>query len=176
MANLITYSDFASYKDITANINDTKRLDPYIAESQNFDLRPLLNDELYFDFINNLVEDKYKDLLSGTTYTPDGYTTEIEFYGLKPVLVYFSYSRFLLNDNYKSTNAGFVVKKQFEYSSSLEEKTLARLASQSRASAMSYWKEAVLYLDSNYALYPLWANSRFYRIKKSSSGFNITAI
>lgn len=175
MANLITYTDFAAYRDITVNISDVKRLDTYISEAQNFDLRPLLGEELYFDFINNLTVQKYIDLKNGKNYIPSDYTATFNFLGIKPVLVYFTYSRFLLNDNYRSTNAGFV-QKVTEHSNPVDEKTIARLASQARASALSYWKDVLLFLYTYSDTYTLWGGNDKVDKIVGSSGFDITAI
>lgn len=173
MANLITIADFDDYRDITSNLDSTKRLDPYIVEAERFDFRPLLGSQLYYEFINNLSTQKYVDLLNGKNYTPTGYTAAIDFKGIKPVLVYFTYARFLLNDNIKSTVSGFV-RKINEFSEPVSESTIARLSSQARASAMSYWQETMLFLNTYTTTYTLWGDTS--TLPVSFSGFNIQAI
>lgn len=155
MANLITISDFADYRAISTNVNDVKRLDPYIAEAQEFDLKELMGQYLYDDFIKNILTTKYQELLNGKEYTDtSGYT--VNYKGIKPVLVYYAYSRFLANDNIKSTASGFVIKRQDEYSEPISEKTMARLIQQAESSALSYFEGVRKFLNDNYTTYTLW--------------------
>ena len=52
MANLITLDDFGAYVKVSQLI-PTQRSEPTIAEAQHFDLRPILNDALYYDMLQN---------------------------------------------------------------------------------------------------------------------------
>jgi hypothetical protein len=48
---LITKTDFAPYRNLTVNLDDTKRLEPFILEAQRIDLINLLGKRLYFDLV-----------------------------------------------------------------------------------------------------------------------------
>jgi hypothetical protein len=160
MTLLISLSDFTPYKAISANINATKKLEPYILEAQEFDLRPLLGEELY----NAIVEDfearpslpDYSDLFNGCEWTISGHTYKHE--GLIPVLCYFAYARYKLNSNTEDTAFGTVTKRNNE-SDPASEKTINRQADQARSGAMSYFSRVQNYLNDNSVDYPLWVNS-----------------
>jgi hypothetical protein len=159
MTLLISLSDFTPYKAISANINVTKKLEPYILEAQEFDLRPLLGDELY----NAIVEDfeaspslqNYGDLFSGSEWDCGSHTYKHN--GLIPVLCYFAYARYKLNSNVEDTAFGTVVKRNIE-SEPVSEKTIARQADQARSGAMAYWQKVEHFLNDNSTDYPLWVN------------------
>jgi hypothetical protein len=159
MTLLISISDFTPYKAISANINATKKLEPYILEAQEFDLRPILGDELY----NALVEDfeaspsltDYGDLFNGSEWTVGSHTYKHN--GLIPVLCYFAYARYKLNSNVEDTAFGTVTKRNLE-SDPVSEKTIARQADQARSGAMAYMQKVINFLNDNSDDYPLWVN------------------
>lgn len=160
MTLLISISDFTPYKAISANINATKKLEPYILEAQEFDLKPLLGDELY----NALVEDfeaspsltDYSDLFNGSEWTLSGHNYKHA--GLIPVLCYFAYARYKLNSNTEDTAFGTITKRNNE-SEPVSEKTISRQADQARSGAMSYMNQVIKFLNDNSTDYPLWVNS-----------------
>ena len=167
MANLITYSDFAAIRDVSSNINSTKRIDPYILESQEMDIRPLLGDIFFQEVINN--QSTYTTLLSGGTYTYEGYT--YSFQGLKKVHVYYAYARLLLNDDIKSTPSGFKNKITQE-SEPISETTRNRMANQNREAADTYWKQCYDFLcRQDSSIYDNWCGK-----KQGNSQSKITAI
>ena len=154
---LISLTDFDGFKNITSNINTVKRLDPYIREAQEFDLRRFLGEELYIDLIDDLDAspslETYGDLVTGSTYTKDGITYQHD--GLKPVLVYFTYARYLENAGVASTNFG-VVQKKNEFSDPIDEKRTGRLISQARSGAIVYQARVERYLNDHSTDFPLW--------------------
>jgi hypothetical protein len=175
---LITLSDFAEYRHITANINEVARLDPFIIEAQLMDLKPVLGSYLYDDFIKNISQSKYTELLNGKEYTnTDGKL--IRYHGVKPVLVYYTYARLLANDNYRSTPTGFV-KKLNDYSEHIDsgsnEKTLNRLITQARSSAISYQQEMIDFLNEYDTIYDLWNYSTSGTSPLNMSGCKISSI
>ncbi len=160
MTLLISLSDFTPYKAISSNINATKKLEPYILEAQEFDLRPILGEELY----NALVADfelspplqTYADLFNGCTWTIAGHTYKHD--GLVPALCYFAYARYKLNSNTEDTAFGTVVKRNNE-SEPASEKQVNRQSDQARTGAMAYMNRVIKFLDDNSTDYPLWLNS-----------------
>lgn len=134
---LITYSDFLPYRAITSNIDDQKRLDPHIEETQRIDLIKALGQALFFDLLKYIAsytaalaldvdynatddEQHFLDLLNGKTYNHtvklDGHDHVLAkiYPGLKPFLVYMTYKRFVSRDNIRSTPSGFVTKNTME--------------------------------------------------------------
>src|SRR5690554_260257 len=112
MTNLITISDIQAFKPISNNIDVSKKLNTFIREAQEFDLRPILGDEFYlaivadFEASPSLVT--YSDLFNGVTYTYGSNTYQHD--GLKSVLVYYAYSRYLNDVQINQTAFGAVIK------------------------------------------------------------------
>src|ERR1043166_4766815 len=75
------------------------RIDPLIIRAQELDLKPVLNESLYYDFMTKYnssgdpMYSYYQNLLNGTTYTYSGQT--IQFPGIKPMLCAYMMARFL---------------------------------------------------------------------------------
>jgi len=159
---LITKSDFIPYRNLTVNMDDSKRLEPFILEAQRIDLGNLLGKRLYFDIMANIVsynagiaaadassttytptpgEQWFQKLLNGCSYTytwPDHSATTKIYAGLKPVLVYLSYARFVRSDNVRSTQSGFV-KKTVDFSTQISDKEIQAVASRAEADANAFF-------------------------------------
>lgn len=88
---LITRNDIARYRQISKSSNDAK-LNEMILDAQLLDLQPLIGESLYNKLLVNPAD--YEELLDGGIYEVDGigYTN----YGLKMVLVYFGYARYIM--------------------------------------------------------------------------------
>lgn len=167
MTQLITISDIKDLKTISLNTNTEKKLDPFILEAQQFDLKKLMGDAFYLDFMNDFDGSPslstYSDLFNGTTFICGGYTYKHE--GIKTVLAYLAYARYVLNSNVESTAFGTVNKITAE-SRSVDEKTINRLYAQAYNGAMEYWADVKKYLnEQDYELWDL-----------CEKGTNITAI
>ncbi len=160
---LITKTDFAPYRNLTLNIDDQKRLEPCILEAQRIDLVNLLGKRLYFDLVKyissyntgiatsaaneppgtytpTIDETWFQKLLNGCQYTytwPDRSTTTKVYAGLKPVLVYLSYARFVRSDNIRSTQSGFV-KKSVDFSVQISDKEIQAVAGRAEGDANSF--------------------------------------
>jgi hypothetical protein len=158
---LITKTDFAAYRNLTLNMDDTKRLEPFILEAQRLDLSTILGKRLYFDLLKYLDsynagiaaqtelapyqpttdEQVFQNLLNGTTYNytwPDQSITAKIYAGLKPVLVYLSYARFVRSDNVRSTQSGFV-KKTVDFATQITDKEIQAVASRAEADANAFF-------------------------------------
>ena len=169
MTPYITKSDIQEFKGIAENLNSTKDLDPYIIEAQEFDLRPFLGEAFFIafdeDFTASPSLETYDDLFNGVTYTYSGDQYRHE--GLKAMLIYHAYARYLANANTKSTAYG-LVQKNSQHSTPASEKTIARLVSQARSGAMVYQNRVKKYLDINSSTYTLWecGNGKKFRTGK----------
>lgn len=155
MTQLITISDFTEFKAISANLNAPKKLDPFILEAQQFDLKNLLGSAFYLDIVNDFSLSPplpiYRDLFFGSTFTCGGRTYKHE--GIKAVLCYLAYARYVLNSNIDATAFGTVHKITAE-SEHVDDKTIARLYDQAYAGAMDYWYDVKKYLnEQNFELW-----------------------
>lgn len=156
---LITASDIAPYKSISANTDFIKKVDPFIIEAQQFDLKEILGNEFYYDLLEDFEASpklvKYNDLFYGSSWTRAGHTYTHE--GLVPVICYYSYARYILNSNVNATAFGTVKKKE-EYSENVDDKTVIRLRDQANSGALVYLVDVIKFLDHNREDYPLWKN------------------
>lgn len=151
---LIQFSDFAPYKDISPNIDSASRIEPYINNAQLLDIKPLLGSVFYADIVANPTTTDNAFLLNGGTYTWGNYT--YTFAGLKAVLVYFAYARFIQNQQINVTRFGVVYKNNSDVSERVERSAITGLANEAKEIAKAYFEECELYLSRNPQLFPLW--------------------
>lgn len=105
---LINKNDFKEFKQISKG-RDIELIEQYVTEAQDIDIRSLICDKFYFDILKNWQLPAYQKLIHGETYTDeDG--VEIEYKGLKPVLVYYAYSRYCMRGSVVDTAFGMVQK------------------------------------------------------------------
>ena len=154
MTHLINITDFTDRNYLTQNLSASD-IDPVILEAQDFDVKVVLGDALFFDLMANQTAAKYIDLLNGIVYTPTGETNPIRFAGLKEVLKYYVYARLLVTDGTKSTNSGFV-QKTLENSERISGARLTQMIAQKRSGAKVYEDEMVAFLNNYPAIYPLY--------------------
>lgn len=168
---LITKADFTAYRNLTVNMDDSKRLEPFILEAQRLDLSTMLGKRLYFDMIKYLAsynaviaaqtdllpyqptsdEIWFQKLLNGTSYNyswPDQSITTKIYAGLKPVLVYLSFARFVRSDNVRSTQSGFV-KKMVDFSVQISDKEIQAVASRAEADANAFFTATEDFMADN---------------------------
>lgn len=164
MIQLITISDFTQYKSLSVNLNTAKKLDPFILEAQQFDLKKILGDAFYLDFIKDFSASptlsKYYDLWNGSEFSYHNQTVRQE--GLKIVLCYLSYARYVLNSNVESTAFGTVNKITPE-SEHVDDKTAKRLYDQAYAGALDYFEDIKKYLQVQD--FPLWQKFIHHKLK-----------
>ena len=135
------------------------RFDPYIIKAQELDLKPILNDVLYYDFITKFdnsadsMYDEYQNLLNGTTYTYAGQT--IEFPGVKPMLCSFVLARFIPMNQVNITRYGVVTKTNGQ-SEPTPAASLAYMANTMKSDAVAYQNQVIQFLEQNPTTYPLY--------------------
>jgi len=159
MANIITITDIqAAIPDMSVNIEEEK-VTRYIAEAQEFDLKSVLGRALHFAFVEGLAASPqveiYSELFEGKTYLDTGLNQNISFAGVKKAMIYWSYARFLNNQDTNVTSFG-IVQKENEFSKPSEEKRIARLVTAAIAAATAYKNDFVKFLNDNSTDYPLW--------------------
>jgi hypothetical protein len=146
---LISITDIQTFRAISDNIPED-RIDPYILEAQQFDLKGILGKDLY----NKLFE----------VVSPGVY----EYASLKPeylgFLAYSTYARFLGQNQVTSTSHGVVMKKT-DWSENLTDQMLTRVISQARSNASAYGIELIQFLNDNVSSYPEWKSCNQYKPK-----------
>lgn len=154
MIKLITIQDIIEFKPMSLNTNTAKALDPYIVEAQEFDLKPFLGDPFYLAILNDAPDfNNYFDLWNGQQYTWSSY--DYAHNGLKAVLIYQAYARYLVNANSTETPFGVVAKRN-DFSDQIDTKALSMKIQQARAGAKSYQQQVEDYLNRNLSDFPLW--------------------
>jgi len=130
-------------QDIANNIDDAKRLMPYIDKAEREWI------------INSIGVKNYKTLEAGDTtdetlimLLEGGYYNNdtIYFSGLRRAIAFLTYSLFVRNDNVFSTASGFRYKGNTEYSDKVEDKTILRVANEAEARGLKYLNECVTFL------------------------------
>lgn len=157
---LITLEEIRAVKTIALNIQQAKELTPYILEGQNFDLGKLLGDAFYLALIDDFTASPslttYSDLFNGGSYVHNSVTYYN--YGLKNLIVYYAYARYVANSNVIATPTGFVHKTN-PHSENVTDKTVSRLTDNARSSALLIEDSVRLYLQRKKDDYPLWLKS-----------------
>jgi len=173
---LINRKDIEVYRDISYSM-DQRELDTYIREAQIQDLQPLLNPYLYADFINKICDNSsamyqdYQRLLNGVEYQ-DNTGQWLIYYGIKPMLVYFTYARILQKSSVKATRTGMVVKTT-EESNPADGNTVMHLVTDARSLGVSYQDQVKKFLCDNSDIYTLWRQDQGTQVN-NKKGFEFT--
>lgn len=136
---LITYNEvFELTRKMSAHL-DKDKMDSFIREAENMDLKPVLGDSLLYAVRRNPAE--FTALLEGAMYkTASGETKTFE--GLKSALAYFTFARFVRNGDGNVTRVGFTVKDN-EHSARASEAEKERTYNDARAIAERYLRECM---------------------------------
>jgi len=168
MANLITRTDIALYKQISKTVYDDV-LNPFISDAQFTDVQPLMGADFYFDMIANSGDANYQALLKAGTYSYQGetYTTV----GLEAVIAHFAYARYIMFGSQVDTPFGFQEKTN-ENSNNVSVSGKKTIYKMNQQMAQGYWENVELFLIRKADDYPKWNNSCF----NKSGTFRISKI
>lgn len=144
MAALWTYSEQQNIRPISAN---NEALFAKLAlEVQVTELQDLLGFEFYQDMVQNPASTANATLLAGDSWTSGGIT--YTFNGLKYVLAYFFFARYITESRNFDTFVG-LIRKELPEGEPLNEGSIRNLENKYRKIAGSYWKECEQYLIDN---------------------------
>lgn len=149
MTLLITRDDIAKYKQISKTPNDGK-LNEQILDAQMLDLQPLLGEKLYNKILNTPAD--YAELLNGVTYIHDG--NDYTCYGLKMVLSYYAYARYIM--------FGSAIDTPFSLTEKLNDNSRPVEASQKKS----------IYVLNRESAASLWENIKNYLVRTNNTDFN----
>lgn len=139
---IITAEDIRKVRPIAENVNDAKRLIPYIEECEKIFLLPAVGPVMYKLLDAEDKPENFETLMSGGYYDND---TKY-FPGLRDAMGYLVYSRFARNQNANSTAFGIVVK-QGQFSDAIDEKTIVRISNDAQKIGLSYLGQCVDYIN-----------------------------
>jgi hypothetical protein len=156
MALLLTYSQQQGIKKISPN-NQIK-YDQFAAEVEEKELRSMLGVALLQDLQNNPASVNNVKLLDGTDYV-NCINQTIHFKGIRYILAYLNYAKYIGESFVNDTFTGFVAKNRPE-SELISEGTIRRLVNENREIALTEWEIGREYLTLNSEDYPLWLYSK----------------
>lgn len=156
---------------IPAGLGD-ERLNRYIIEAQESELKPKIGNALYNDLLKNSGDANYTALLDGEEYTNTNGDL-ILFNGLRMALIHWAYAKLIQRNQKTLTPTGYV-KKTNQYSEQIEYKELSADVQDYMSLANIYWADCVIYLNEKYADFPKWNTER--REKLTTSTIRINAI
>jgi len=171
---MIDQITFQNYEDLSVNIKP-ERIKVFVKKAQELDLKPFLGPALYYDFIQNFNADgtlmdnapqQYKDLLNGTEYL-DKYGHVVLYEGIMPMLVYFTFARFIEADAIHYTATGPIIKHH-DNGDTLSPQEVTKLVQQQRSVANAHANEVEKFLWDNRAEFPLWRYNEKNRSSRQS--------
>lgn len=149
------FSQFAPYKFIPPAVIEDERLNTALLNTQRGQIRDLLGRALYLDMVNNLAQTKYVKLAAGETYTFNGNT--IQFFGLRPALLWYAYALYLQDIAVTPTKSGLKVKTGTDGGEAVDKDSLIEEKTRAFAQGDMYASEVREYLERNASTYPLYA-------------------
>lgn len=176
MVHLTTIDNIKKSTRFVGQYIDDKRIEPYIGESEQMDIKRQIGDSLFLDLLRYVeATDKtlfpdYSTLLNGGVYTcrsSCGITEEKSFKGLIEALNYYVWARLVKNNNYTLTRFGFVNKTE-DHSANADLKERLVVEKDTLSIADQYLLDCINYLRSNKEKFPLFRSSERknrYRIK-----------
>jgi len=105
---LITKSKVEQFLQVAIGYNE-RDFDRFIREAQEFDFKPLVCEDFYYDMLKNKDQDPFDKIVVGQEYEFENKTHYHQ--GVELVISYFTYARFVLNSGAVNTSHGLVTKK-----------------------------------------------------------------
>lgn len=159
MKLIISIENIYEFRPLAKDI-PTDRILPYIREAQQYDLKQLLGDALYVDFLSRYDQTldsmytAYQELLNGKNYVSG--TITIEHPGLIRYMAYSTLARFYNNNQINAVKYG-LVQKLGEQSQQLDTKAVQSAIAELRSNALSEQADIIKFLNANGTTYPLFA-------------------
>jgi hypothetical protein len=143
--------NWATYIKIVGGVTNYEQL---AKEVEQVELKKLLGLDFYFDFYLNQTKAEYVTLIEGATFQ-NYLGNTVAFNGLKYILAFMNYSKYV-GEGFASDTATGMVKKNREQSESLSNTEIKRIQSDAREIAIQDFEIMKIYLNINYDKYPLW--------------------
>jgi len=159
---LISEDDIREFWSMGKNMPKAK-ISPQILRAQQSDLKPFLGQALYYDFVSNVSDPEYQELLNGKEYQYQDDT--VFFTGVKPMLAAFAFSRIKRNASDFLTRGGNK-HKQTDESTEIANRSIMSKAREAESEAIRMQGEVSQFLDSFRSTYKLWRVEK--GVKKSS--------
>ena len=142
---------------------DENKINIYIDESQQQDIKNALGDSLFIDLLRyvnredgSLVNEAYENLLHGGIYTNED--DEFIFSGLEKALKYFVYARLVKHGDRNLSRIG-LMQNQAEYSSHAELKEKQEEYKDAFSIAEELMNDCLRYIKHNSEKFPKWGKN-----------------
>ena len=150
MKLLVNKQECSKYLSVSLFRKD-EEFNRFIREAQMFDLKGLVCESFFQDLTSETPVRDYTLLLEGGSYTFEG--KKYEFAGLKTVLSYFAYARYIFVGHQVDTPMGIKVKENQDGEAiSQNERRDVRTMYKQQADLL--WQDCERYLDRNATLFP----------------------
>jgi hypothetical protein len=159
---IITFEDLKEIRPISDGI-PLERINPYIYEAQFHDLRPILGEAFYYDFMTNFDNvgaqyDVYRELINGKQYSYGGAT--IHYPGLRFLIAYFALARFYSGQPINVTKFGLHQKNSDQnVSTPIDPKTIAAEIAELKSMGVTHQAITRDFLARNISSYPLFSQA-----------------
>lgn len=150
MALLLKLSEQQNIKPLTAN-NEGK-YNQLASEVESLDIDKLLGSAFYQAV--SASPSSYSDLLNGATFE-DNYGNTVTHKGLKYVIAFLNYAKYIGESYVFDTYSGFVQKNRPD-SERISSGDIKRLQQENREIAFNAFELIRLFLNKNKETYPLW--------------------
>lgn len=147
MEHLIKPAELAEYGRPISKNTDEDKLNAYITEAEQMNIKPVLGDGLFLSILEKGEDDeKIKMLLNGGTYQSGDkiYT----FVGLKAAVSYYVFAKYLMVGDFNATRFG-VTMKEDSYSSHISSAERSNAYSDTLEVANCYLQDCVSYCKRN---------------------------
>lgn len=152
MTILINKSDLIANTEIFPTIKD-QTVNRFVKDAQLLDLRPQMGEEFFFDFMQNISEQKNQDIFNEKIYSYNNnmYLSS----GIKEALIQYAYARIIKYGSYVSTPFGVQVKDHRDSrETTLNEKN--SLFKQHQSIAAEHMRTVFDFIKRNKDQYPLF--------------------
>jgi hypothetical protein len=157
MISLVSKADLDNYKYVADSVKNSTTWPQFVSEAQMLDVKVWLGDALLSELVDQKTIPPFSTanvvLLDGGSYVYNLKT--YLFQGLKAAIIYYAFARFTNRTAFNYTAAGIVLKDS-DLSTPITDKQMQRLETEARLTAEAIKCEVILFLNRNYALYPLW--------------------
>jgi hypothetical protein len=162
------------------SIKDEKQFHQIACEVEDLELIKLIGLDLLQHLQNTPTEANNKKLLDGCSYV-NALGNTVTHKGLRYILAYFNYSRYLETSYVTDTATGFVEKIRTD-AENISDGKIKRLQENARSLALTAWEYTEEYIVLNALVYPLYYANRqkhiyapkFNSVNRTNYGRNIT--
>lgn len=155
MILLIDKEKVASKLQVAIGYDDIE-FNTFINEAQEFDFKPMVKEDFYYDLLSKRADLLYQKLITGGDYVFND--RDYHFQGIEAVLSYFAYGRFVMNSSAVSTSHGMVIKTTPNSTPlSIDERRNFWYKKKEEASLLM--QDVVKYIERNITNYPSWNSS-----------------